>query len=658
MVKKVVKAGTLFLLSLAISVPFVYLVSFDWNNLQTLSLAQSINELGFSALLIRKRRFLARCLVTAAVLSVGLSNMGKISNDSKRVRERLFLALVFAAMATCYSIYTGIGTAMSEWMDRFAVLIPIQFAAFFFLGFFAIVFCERVYSLFLCRRSTFHTEAIVSWIKRHADVLLSSMGVGLLSYAWMMTNKIVGCDDIYFLFEKGVDASSGRWGLILLDLILPSYSMPWLWGILILVLLSVSVCMISDLFNIENRFCRCLLGGLLVSFPPEIETMFYMFTAPSYAVAFCLGVAAVVLVSKGSSSKEKLPAYILGIVAQILALSIYQAYISLSACLLLLLLVQDILEGKDSMTVFRKGMKSLMFLAVSLGCYYTLNKAVLMLMRTEYNWYAASMMDGDLNIIQRIDVAFQHFFDTLAHGKYGIIRSPLLRGIHLLSIGAAFFYGLKQTIHRGCKRNIFWFLLIMLILFPLAINALVLGLGSEGWDRMRTEYAYIALYVFVVVVMDHWIKTAGEQVVHKIVLFPMCLIMFSNVLLSNEMGLRQYLEYENTYAALGSVITQLSSTEGYTAEKKLAIVGMSDYSKILYERFPIAYQSFDGLVNLKNEDAKDRFILYFLGFDTEFATEEEIKAIRSDPKFLDMPSYPDNGYIEIWDEYAVVKLSE
>ncbi len=53
---------------------------------------------------------------------------------------------------------------------------------------------------------------------------------------YMLTNKLPVDDDICFFFSKGATVRSGRYPLELLRLLMPDVSMPWIYGLMALLL--------------------------------------------------------------------------------------------------------------------------------------------------------------------------------------------------------------------------------------------------------------------------------------------------------------------------------------------------------------------------------------------------------------------------------------
>ena len=85
--------------------------------------------------------------------------------------------------------------------------------------------------------------------------------LGLLAYGYAFTNKLVNHDEVSSLFTKGATVTSGRWGLGALDSIFPNYSMPWIYGLITVLLIALSVCVLISMFRIRNRLlqvdCSC-----------------------------------------------------------------------------------------------------------------------------------------------------------------------------------------------------------------------------------------------------------------------------------------------------------------------------------------------------------------------------------------------------------------
>ena len=104
---------------------------------------------------------------------------------------------------------------------------------------------------------------------------IATLLFGLAAHAFAMTNKLPFDDEAIYLFGKGTTTASGRYGLELLRLIMPDYSMPWIYGLISLLLISAAVCIIIKLFDIRSRVLQVLLGALPVPLPAQLLLPLY-----------------------------------------------------------------------------------------------------------------------------------------------------------------------------------------------------------------------------------------------------------------------------------------------------------------------------------------------------------------------------------------------
>jgi hypothetical protein len=92
-------------------------------------------------------------------------------------------------------------------------------------------------------------------------------------------------DDVSQLFAKGTTLESGRWGLVAMSYIFPDFSMPWIYGVISIVFITIAVCVIVRMFDIQNRIYQSLLAALIIACPSLIGVFTYMFTATSFSLS-------------------------------------------------------------------------------------------------------------------------------------------------------------------------------------------------------------------------------------------------------------------------------------------------------------------------------------------------------------------------------------
>ena len=115
-------------------------------------------------------------------------------------------------------------------------------------------------------------EKITERISRYIPTYCATIILGLAAHMFMLANKICFAGDAGGLFRKGDTIVSGRWGLALTSYIMPDISMPWLNGLMSLLLIGVAVCMTVSIFKIRSRALQILLAGLIVCSPAQRAT--------------------------------------------------------------------------------------------------------------------------------------------------------------------------------------------------------------------------------------------------------------------------------------------------------------------------------------------------------------------------------------------------
>ena len=148
--------------------------------------------------------------------------------------------------------------------------------------------------------------------REYSITLCSSLIFGFMAHMYAFTNKLVNADEISALFGKGATVTSGRWGLEMTSWLLPDYSMPWIFGLVSVVLLAVSVCMIVSLFQIQSPLLCICLSGSIMAFPALVGNFSFMFTSASYAMAILAAVASVWLFERGGKLRALFSVHIPG----------------------------------------------------------------------------------------------------------------------------------------------------------------------------------------------------------------------------------------------------------------------------------------------------------------------------------------------------------
>ena len=309
---------------------------------------------------------------------------------------------------------------------------------------------------------------------------IATLLFGLAAHAFAMTNKLPFDDEAIYLFGKGTTTASGRYGLELLRLIMPDYSMPWIYGLISLLLISAAVCIIIKLFDIRSRVLQVLLGALFITFPAETGTLGYMFTAAPYALALFLSVAAVY-----SYSRRTRGGLVAALVMLAFSCSIYQGYFSFAASLCVLLMISRLISGEDAKAVLISGLRMLTMLIAALLLY----GAVILFFSKLLDYPVLSgVVNSTQSIPMRIAVAYSAYIKTILCGYFGYVRGIASRLAHivlLLVMAALIVCG--EVKRRNIRHSLL--LALCLFLFPLSCYCLYI-LADNGYIHALALYSF------------------------------------------------------------------------------------------------------------------------------------------------------------------------
>lgn len=497
-------------------------------------------------------------------------------------------------------------------------------------------------------------ERLLALLRANAFPFSAAMASGLLAHMFAITNKLPNADDIASTFNKGATVESGRWGLEVLKLIFPDYSMPWLIGITSLLLLASSVCVIIRLFGIKGRLKQAILGALVVSFPSQTAIMCYMFTSSCYAVGFLLSVLAAHAAHRGGRN-----GCIVSVLLTMFTLSIYQSNISIISSLLLLLVIKDALDtqsGESRSGVFRSGLKYLLILIAAMALYCVSIVISLKIIGSTLNDYSKDSVEGGPGLISGIGLAYYWFVYNLTSRYNMIVVSRFQRLMYFLSFlpaGVCLVYNMFKS--RNLKNDLI--LLLCLILFPLSLCCTYVVISYKSIHALVLQ-GFFSLYILVLILteqMPYKLRRIGGQ---ELMLLSLTLIAATNIVFANRTYLKLHLQYESAYSISNVLLAQMRSLPGYNRELKLAIYKYEDQYAGIDSAFGAPEWDIMGVKYglLPSSYPEQAFMNYYLDANIPVATDQEAQELAFDPRTADMPCYPDEGSMRIIDGYVFVKF--
>ena len=492
----------------------------------------------------------------------------------------------------------------------------------------------------------------LNWIYDCRLPFCSALIAGLIAHTFVLTNKLPNHDDVAYLFSKGETIRSGRWGLELLRLVIPDYSMPWLHGIVSLLLLAISVCVIVQLFHIHSRLSQILLSALIVSFPSQVGTFCYMYTSSAYAVAFLLSVLAV--------SEAARPGWLhAGISAVLIMLmfSIYQAYISITASLMILLLIQDLLEaGPENrmLVVLKRGLLFVAILIIGLELYRLTITASLSLVGGTVNQYSNEAQSMAPGFPSGIAVAYRFFVFNLTSRYNMIIVSRASRALHFfcLALGVVAIV-ISQIRSKSLPNTIL--LLVCLILLPFSICVLYVVFY---WNTIHTLvlYSYISLYILMFIAVEH-LPQPGIRAAQDLLHLALVVILGINICFANRCYLKLHLEYENAYSLATTLVTQIRSLPDYDETDRVVLYPSAGEALHFDPAFGTEEEQEHDLMGIQFQlltgYTEADFIYRYIGAELNIVSREEAEDLITDRDYERMPVYPAAGSVQRVDDDTI-----
>lgn len=468
---------------------------------------------------------------------------------------------------------------------------------------------------------------------------IATLLFGLAAHAFAMTNKLPFDDEAIYLFGKGTTTESGSYGLELLRLIMPDYSMPWIYGLISLLLISAAVCVIIKLFDIKSRVLQVLLGALFITFPAETGTPGYMFTAAPYALALFLSAAAVY-----SYSRRTRGGLIAALVMLAFSCSIYQGCFSFAASLCVLMMISRLVSGEDAKTVLVSGLRMLAMLAAALLLY----GAVILFFSKQLDYPVLSgVVNSSQSIPMRIAVAYSAYIKTILCGYFGYVRGTASRLAHIALLIVMAVLIVRGEVKRHDIRHSL-LLALCLFLFPLSCYCLYI--------HALALYSFASLYILAAIIIDR-AEPGWKLRPDAVAAAAMAVVIVCNTYFANEFSLYSYLMKENVTSFYTSLLTQVYETPGFAEGTELALIGEPP-------EFPVERNAcytrdeFTLPGNPVDSSAIAPFIIrYYIGSDIPLADDDTVAALKDTAEFAEMPVYPYYGSVQMIDGTVVVRLS-
>lgn len=464
----------------------------------------------------------------------------------------------------------------------------------------------------------------------------------------------------------GTGIESGRWFLSLLgdatSFLEINYNLPWVNGVIFLLLLAVAAGFLVKALGIRNRGFAALVGMILAVFPTVTSTMYFRYTAVYYGVGILFAVLAAWVLERSQFG------LLFSALLTALSLGIYQAYTPITIGIFVLQLMRLAVEEEITVgRLFRTGLKDCAALILGLLFYFVFLKGCLWLYGVSLLDYQGISEMGNISAAELPRLIYEALYDVvmLPFRSYAnLVGMKMIRVLYLALELVTAALGAAVWLIKIRKWPVRWMFLALAAVFPLSVNFIRL-MCPNSWIYTTMVYAFALIPCCTLVLMECLMTgenkpCAGRSKAVKAVVSVILLLLVFFY------GYEANIGYNALYFAniqvenyCNNLITQIRMTQGFEPDKKWAFVGKIDDPLLhCYWQYETRYGGSEFTQALLNRESLEYWIQCFTGYSPEFATEEEKRALEMTPEYEAMPCWPSQGSIGIINDMVVVKFSD
>lgn len=527
-------------------------------------------------------------------------------------------------------------------------------------------------------------DTIQCFLKKHRDrvwVFFSTFLIGFLVHFYMFSNKLINYFEMNNILtpmsiDKGDTLAMGRWFLPVVSRLSSVYSMPAVNGVICLTCLSLTACMVVDVFGLKRRVLIVLCEGMIVSFPGVASYLSYGVNTDVFCVALLLSVASGWILYQSACSKKGMA---LSALVLCFCVGVYQPFMSVTIALIFsMLYLQVWQEGKGFVSILKQALCYVLTLAAGFILYYIVLQIVTAVTGISVGDYHGinDMTSFTLKGIAKGGVyTYLYFVNYLFSMEYA--NFPLV----IVFDGLAALLFLLYTVigYRTCQKEArekgsLLCQILLVIFLPIGVNAtpfLMADRVGNGVDRYMM-FSMIFLFVLLLKLMDAVSENrAGKEMLlarfglvsQWLTILSLCAVICGSYYMCNQGYYRAEAMTKSTDSLLNRLAYRIESTEGWSPEMP---VYLANCGALFNENCDTQNAAFLGLTRVDgteikpwyNENAVVKYMQVYLNFPVTQVSAEQKETILASEEFKRMGIYPQENSMQMIDGVLVVKFGE
>lgn len=499
---------------------------------------------------------------------------------------------------------------------------------------------------------------------------VSAVITGMLVHMYGLVTALHNYDDIAVQpAGYGTGTASGRWLLTLLgDLfkeLFGGHNLPWMNGILYIVLTALASGFIVLLLEIREPRHAAVIGMVMVSFPAFTNTMFFRYTVIYYGAAFLFAVLAAWVIDRHRLG------VLFSALLTMLGLAIYQAYIPVTIALFVMMLIRQTLQkGTEWKSLLKKGIGYALSVVLGLVMYLVSVKISLAVSHAALNSYQGINEMGNISLRKLPSIvwrAFANFYTMPLDNRYALATADMVK-ICYVCLWLVSLFVLGYTLYAGKTKGIIAAAaaVLMCIFFPLAADFIVV-MCPESIIYTIMVYSFALVLCLPVMLIENmpsgdgiWKQVTGAA--KKAVLITIGIIIFCYSYQANVNYTAMYYTNRQIENYVSGIVTQVRMTEDFDSAKKWAFIGEID-DPLMGNVWQNQQVIGAGSTNNTNRDflvaySWKRWFGAYTGYNIPLASDERIQELADSVQVQEMPCWPDQGSVQVIDDTVVIKFAD
>ncbi len=502
--------------------------------------------------------------------------------------------------------------------------------------------------------------------KRLLFSIICCVCVGILVHGFFISNKFYNHDDIFNMLQAQDLTSSGRW-LLHISMAIESFSIstPWFSAMLGFLYIGIAIYLICEIFSIHYILQILAIASVMLTWVSLSATLLYTKFFSPYMFAFLLMHLALYL------ALQKNWALPLAVLAMVLSLACYQAYVGFYVGLCTLYFMQYCLKKGFDKALFLKMLKVILVFVLAMILYISITKILLNKQSLNAAYQGVDTM-GTFTIeslFTGIGRAYTEFYQQFL-GEEAVIFPEIMKPFIIVYLCLL----LLWFIHSLFGKSILQVVAVgfAAFLLPLAFSIFhVMGIADI---HVLIRYSNVLYFLMPLLFIDGWRKYSPLQ---KIIKFGMALLVsvlvFCNLQSISSTNMALYLAQKQADAYTSRLLLRIESTPGFESYDRVVFIGKSSLGGELEQL--LSQTNFHSIavseISAPNMYSADKYINYFQGFYNfiypvdsidEMHSIKALQAVLTDElveSLQAMPVYPSDGSIVRNENgFVFVKLSE